>query len=140
MSYREKIAWLSLITMALTFVPYFTVTALSSPDESLPNLRQMGFYALTALTQMSLLGLGHLLLRRRAPLDARIPPDERDRAIASRSMSYAYYVMIFGIILAGCIMPFSASGWSIVNAAIFVIVLAEVVRYSSAVLFYRRQA
>ena len=49
MPYREKIAWLSLITMAVTFGPYFTWTAIAPPTEPLPDLRAMGVFAATAV-------------------------------------------------------------------------------------------
>jgi hypothetical protein len=49
-------------------------------------------------------------------------------------------VLIAGMILVGCIMPFSSTGWTIVNAAILWIVAAEVVHYSIVVASYRLQA
>ncbi len=139
MPYREKTAWLSLIAMAVTFGPYFTVTANSIP-QALPNLRQLGLFAIAAMVQMLILGIGHLYLGRRSPQDARTPPDERDRTIMRRSISSAYYVLIAGMILVGCVMPFRSSGWTIINAALFMIVAAEVVHYSVVVFSYRRQA
>jgi hypothetical protein len=141
MSYREKTAWLSLLAMAVTFGPYFTATATGSlPSQPLPDLRQLSFFALTAIAQMLILGLGHLYLRRGSQQEARMPPDERDQAIARRSVNSAYYVLIAGMILVGCVMPFESSGWTIVNAALFMIIAAEVVHYGVVVLSYRRQA
>ncbi len=141
MPYREKTAWLALFAMALTFGPYFILVATAPPAvEPLPNFRQLGVYASVALSQMVLLGLGHLILRRASPQEARMPADERDRAIDSRALSAAYYVLIFGMILVGVIMPFQSAGWTIVNAALFAIVFGEVVRYSVVVINYRRQA
>ena len=140
MPYREKIAWLSLIAMAVTFGPYFTIVAAGPPPgEALPNLRQLGLFAVAAIVQMLILGVGHLYLRRRSPQEARTPPDERDRAIMRRSISSAYYVLIAGMILVGCVMPFSSSGWTIINAALVMIVAAEVVHYGVVVFSYRRQ-
>ena len=141
MPYREKIAWLSLIAMLLTFGPYFAVVKAGVfQNDALPNLRQLAVYAAAALTQVVLLGIGHLYLRLRTPDEARTPLDERDRAIKYRSMSYAYGVLIGGMILVGVIMPFNYAGWSIVNAALFMIVLAEVVHCCAIVASYRRQA
>jgi hypothetical protein len=138
--YREKTAWLSLIAMTVTFGPYFTFVALRSLPEALPNLRQLELFAAAAIAQMLILGAGRLYIRRGSPEDARTPPDERDRAITSRSISSAYYVLIAGMIVVGCVMPFSSSGWSIINAALVMIVAAEVVHYGVVVLSYRRQA
>ncbi len=68
-----------------------------------------------------------------------MPPDERDRAIMRRSISSAYYVLIAGMIVVGCVMSFSSSGWAIINAALVIIVAAEVIHYAIVVLSYRRQ-
>ena len=141
MPYREKTAWLSLIAMAITFGPYFAISAAGVlPGDAMPNLRQLGLYAAAAIVQMLILGAGYLYFRRGSPEEARIPPDERDRAIAAHAVSAAYYVLITGMILVGVIMPFISSGWTIVNAALLTIVIAEVVRDGIVVACYRRQA
>lgn len=139
MPYREKTAWLSLIAMALTFGPYFTLAAASPPGEAVPNLRQIGLFGVAAIVQLLILGGGHLYLGRGSAQAERTPPDERDQAIMRRSISSAYYVLIVGMILVGCVMPFSSSGWTIINAALVTIVAAEVVHYGVVVLSYRRQ-
>jgi len=141
MPYREKIAWLSLIAMAVAYIPYFAVIdAGYLPARPMPDLRQIVFLSAVSVARVLILGIGYLFIRHGSPQEARIPPDERDRAIDSRSVGAAYYVLMAGMILVGCFMPFSSSGWPIVNATIFMIVVAEVVRYGLAVFHYRRQA
>jgi len=141
MPYREKTAWLSLFAMVITFGPYFTIVGTGTlPAEPVPNLRQFGLLAASAILQMLILGLGHLYLRRGSAHEARMPLDERDQAITRRSVSSAYYVLITGMILVGCVMPFHSSGWSIVNAALFMMITAEAVHYGVVVFSYRRQA
>ncbi|GLY04051.1 hypothetical protein [Actinoplanes sp. NBRC 101535] len=140
MPYREKIAWLSLIAMAVTFGPYFAFAAASGGGDRLPGLRFLVPFGIAAIAQAVLLGLGHWFLRRRSPLDARMPLDERDRAIDRRSVTLAYYALIAGMILVGVVMPFNSAGWSIVNAALFAIIIAEVVHYASVVTSYRLQS
>jgi hypothetical protein len=136
--YREKVAWLSLISMLAVFMPYFVWVKLHPPTEALPDLRQMALYAIVSSGWAVILGVGHLILRRQAPEEARLPLDERDRAILHRSRTLAYYVLLTGMILVGCIMPFTDSGWKIVHAAVFMIVLAEAVNDASVVYHYRR--
>ena len=141
MPYREKTAWLSLIAMVVTFGPYFAMTAARShPVEAMPNLRQLELFGITAIVQMLILGMGHLYLRRGSPKHERMPLDEREQTIMRRSVNSAYYVLIAGMILVGCVMPFNSSGWSIINAALFMIIAAEVVHYAVVVFSYRRQA
>ena len=141
MPYREKIAWLSLVAMLVTFGPYFIITATQVlPNAPMPNLRWLWALALTTGVQLLILGSGHLYLRLRSRQEARMPLDERDQVIMHRSLSSAYYVLIAGMILVGCIMPFNSSGWTIVNAALFMIIAAELVHYGVVVVSYRRQA
>ena len=140
MSHRERVAWLSLVAMAVTFGPYFVVVALLADQSGLPNLRLLVLFGAAALTQAVILAVGHVYLRRKAPLDARTPPDERDRAIDRRSVVLAYYVLLVGMVVVGVVMPFNASGWQIVNAALLAVATAEVVHYVSAVASYRSQS
>lgn len=99
----EKGAWLSLLGMAVTFGPYLVVTGMQPSPDTMPNLQLLSRLAVTAVALMLILGIGHLVLRLRAPVDARPQADERDRAIERRSMRLAYYVLIAGMI------PWSAS-------------------------------
>ncbi|HEV2383582.1 MAG TPA: hypothetical protein VG206_27785 [Terriglobia bacterium] len=141
MAYREKVGWLTLVAMVVTFGPYFTLVALHTiPAAALPNVRQLVLFAISAIAQAVILTGGHLYLRHVSPEEARLPPDERERGIIHRSLSSAYYVLIAGMIVVGCMMPFNSSGWTLVNTALFMIVVAEAVRCAVMVASYRRQA
>jgi hypothetical protein len=98
-------------------------------------------FAIAAGVQVVIQGFGRLWLRHKEQLEGGLQPaDERDRAIEYRSVRAAYGVLIAGMILVGCVMPFNASGWRIVNAALAMIVAAEVVHYATVVFSYRRYA
>lgn len=139
MPYREKVAWLSLLSMLLVFVPYFTWAELHPPGPEIPNLSQMAIYACASLSWAVILGIGHLLLRFKTPDEAKQPLDERDTAIAHKARGYAYGVLITGMILVGGVMPFTNGGWEIANTAFFMIVLAEGVFSACIIRAYRRQ-
>ena len=51
---------------------------------------------------------------------------------------YAIACVIQLLILVGCVMPFTSGGWKIVNTAIFMIVIAQVVRDGLSTWSYRR--
>lgn len=140
MSYREKVAWLSLLAMLVAFGPYFTIVATAPADDTLPNLRQLWLFAMAVVVQVAILAAGHAFFRLRTPEDEREPTDERDLAIERRSVGIAYGTLIAGVIMVAIIMPFYAGGWAIVNGAIFAIVLAELVHYGVVVVAYRRQS
>ena len=138
MPYRERVAWLSLPSVLSGFIPYFTWTSLHPPGPEIPNLRQMALYACASLSWAVMLGIGHLLLRRSSPFEAKLPMDERDIAIAHKARGYAYGVLIAGMILVGGVMPFTNGGWEIANTAFFMIVLAEGVFSALIIHAYRR--
>ena len=53
MSYREKIAWLSLIAMAVAYGPYFMFVARDpAPGKPLPHLHPLGLFALVSIVRM----------------------------------------------------------------------------------------
>ena len=64
--------------------------------------------------------------------------DERDRAIDGRATRAAYFMLLAGMIVVGMVMPFTRSGWDVVNAALLVIVLSESMRHVLIVVGYRR--
>lgn len=138
MSYREKLAWLSLIAMAVTFGPYFAVA--ERAPQAMPNLRLLALFAVAAAAQMAIQGAGRWWFWSRERRVGILKPDERDRAIEYRSVRAAYAVLIAGMILVGCVMPFNSGGWRIVNAALAMIVTAELVHYGTVVFSYRRDA
>lgn len=139
MPYREKVAWLSLLAMFFVFAPYFTWTELHPPTDPLPNFQQLRLYAFACAAWGLILGIGHLSLRWANPGEARLALDERDLTIKYRSRDYAYGVLLVGLIIVGCVMPFRSKVWEIVNTAIFMVVLAEVAHYVSMIYSYRRQ-
>ena len=67
-------------------------------------------------------------------------PARRRKTARQRASSSAYYVLMAGMILVGVVMPFSETGWAIVNAALFMIMVSEVVQGGMMVFSYRRQS
>ncbi|MBL8559944.1 MAG: hypothetical protein JNM47_14570 [Hyphomonadaceae bacterium] len=141
MPFKEKFAWLSLAALAVAYVPYFWVAGSGMYDaEPAPNFPLLILLAAVSALRCAILGGGWLILRARAPEDARMPPDERDIAISRRAMTSGYYMLTAGLILVGGIMPFTETAWKIVNTAIFMLVISEAVVHGVTVASYRRQA
>jgi uncharacterized membrane protein len=130
---REQFAWVWLITMVATYAVYFAVV-LALGETGVWT--QVGLFAGVTVVQVVVVAVASAwisLRRRRGP-----ESDERDRAIQHRAAAIGYHVLIGGMILVGCILPFNHSGWSLFHAAVFAIVLAEVVRHGLIVAMYRR--
>lgn len=139
MPYREKSNLLALAAMIVAYVPYFVVAAMTPAQTVVtPNLLLLGLFAAVSVARMLILGVGYLWFRIRTPADVREPADERDRAITRRSTTVAYYVLMTGALVAGAVLPIWFAGWTIVNAALFAIVLAEITRCLVAAVSYRR--
>lgn len=138
MPFREKFAWLALAAMLVTVGPYFTLAAMDQLPDS--TGQRLAAYGAAAIAQMAILAAGYLYMFWQTPDEVKAPADEREVFIMHRARTIAYYVMMAGFILSGCIMPFGATGWRIVNASLFMIVVSEAVYYGGVVLQYRRQS
>ena len=139
MPYREKIAWLSLVGMAVCYGPYFALTYRSPLlDQPLPNLELMALFAAAAGGNAVWVLLGRLFVRMTTPRDERGVADERDQAVDRRANTVAYYVLIGLALYVGGVKPFTSAGWHIVNSMVASVVIAETLRYALIVLGYRR--
>ena len=138
MSFREKAAWMTLVAMVVAYGGYFIAIEMNQPYDDRKMLLFIGLFAAASVLRLVIEFGGRLVLASLAPEDARAPVDERDRAIARRSASVAYWALMAGMVHVGIAMPFSQFGWSVANAAIFAIVLAELIRCSVMVYGYRR--
>ncbi|MEX1368041.1 MAG: hypothetical protein AB1Z98_33235 [Nannocystaceae bacterium] len=136
-SFRERVAWLSIFAILGTLGPYLAWASVYPPTVPMPDLSTLSWFGVAVVAQAVVLGGGQIWMRLRWPEDACAPADERDRAIERRSVRIAYYTLIVGMVLVGCVMPFSASGWALINAAVFAIVVAELAHYGIAVWCYR---
>ncbi len=138
MAFREKIAWLTLVTMLAAYGFYF---GWAGPRIGFGEVRMLDivwtFGPVAAVHALAVI-VGSILIAVTAAREANAPADERDRAIARRGSTIGYYVLLTGMILVGVVMPFTEPAWKIVNTALLAIVIAETVRDGVIVLSYRR--
>lgn len=137
MSSLEKRAWLTLWSMCPAYGVYFAVQ-IAAPGLFTTLLQRLGFLAVVASVHALVHVIG-LLAIRHGERGEELLADERDRAIDARATRAAYFVLLTGLIVVGVVMPFSDSGWKLVNAALFWVVLAEAMRNALIVLGYRRK-
>jgi hypothetical protein len=142
MAFREKIAWVTLIAMVLAYGVYFGAVVALGENARGPvtadSLWMLWLFAALTIAQLAAIAITSLILSLRSGREARARADERDQAIARRGAAVAYHVLLTGMIVVGVVLPFEASGWRIVNAALFALVLAEFVRHAAVVIGYRR--
>jgi hypothetical protein len=137
MAYREKMAWLALAAMALAYGPLFVLLGRENAAGWPALIRFLILFGAASAVRVAIEIGGRIFFHIRLGAEARLPADERDRAIAARSSSFAYIVLLVGMIVVGMVMPFSAQGVAIVTAALLAIVAAELIRCLAIVLGYR---
>ncbi|OQW56471.1 MAG: hypothetical protein A4S17_13810 [Proteobacteria bacterium HN_bin10] len=136
MAIREHFSWVWLTALVLTYGVYFTTIAVLQSRGEIPMMTEFALLSGAALAQVIMLAAGSIFVRMRDP-GVRRTLDERDRAIEHRATNAAYYVLMAGMILVGCFMPFNKQGWDIVHGAILAIVAAEIVHHGLVVRAYR---
>jgi uncharacterized membrane protein (DUF485 family) len=134
MAWREKTAWITLVSMLIAYGVYFTLISQSR----LPAMAMLGLFAGITVVQVIAVVVVTTVLAALSSAEARAKPDERDRAVARRGASIAYFVLMVGVITVGVVMPFRDAGWRLTNAALFALVVAETVRHLIVVISYRR--
>jgi uncharacterized membrane protein (DUF485 family) len=133
MAWREKTAWITLVSMVVAYGVYFSLISAAS----FSPVSMLGLFGAITVIQVIAIIIATAVLAAFSGGEARGKPDERDRAVARRGASIAYFVLIVGVILVGVVMPFRDGGWRLTNAALFALVLAETVRYLIVVASYR---
>ncbi|HRK04690.1 MAG TPA: hypothetical protein PLW14_06285 [Chlorobiota bacterium] len=130
MAYRERVAWMLLGSILVSLGPYLVYVYGFQRDEviPMPGFDQLKLYGVAASMFAMLVGLGYLVLRLKYPTEAKAPADERDTTIERQSYRVGYMILLTGMMAVGIYKPFVANGWSIVNDAICIIFIAEVVR------------
>jgi hypothetical protein len=135
MSFREKTAWVCLVTMAAVYGWYFAAT--------LPALAAGGAAGLRLSTSILVLAVLQVVplvvIAAASPREAKAPLDERDRLIELKGSRAAYVVLVCGALLA-CVaaMHFSAGGALLANYIFLAIVAAQLAKYLTQIVHYRR--
>jgi hypothetical protein len=138
MAFREKGAWLSLVSILIAYGAYFGVIGPSIGFGAARLTDVIWAFGAVCAAHATAMIVGSIVLAVQARREATAPGDERDRAIERRGTAIAYYVLISGMILVGIVMPFSSPPYKIVNAALAAIVVAEIVHYVLVLVSYRR--
>ena len=137
MSFREKSAWISLLSMAGIYGYYFWTVVRTAPQAG-----RVDFAALTetivALTVVQIVLTVAVAIY--APKEAKTPPDERERLIGLRATRVAYGALLTSIV---CACFFGAWDPPLVfntNALLFILVMAEILRSGCQIVQYRHGA
>lgn len=135
MSFREKCAWISLVSFVLCFGVYFGAIAshaISGRDASAVHLLVLCVGALVLLQG------GLTWLASRTTPDGKAPPDERERLIMGRSHTLGYYLLTALVVLLGVPFHIGHPAPDILNFALLDVVVAAVVVSIAQIVMFRR--
>lgn len=94
MSFRERTAWITVITIVIFFGAYYGATLSGFVPAGSMSAFHLGLFSIIGLAVFQVgLNLVAALLN---PKEARTPRDERERMIHARSHVIGYYVMMIG--------------------------------------------
>jgi hypothetical protein len=137
MSFREKSAWISVLSMSGIYGLYFWSVIHAGPR---PGAFHFGslietIIALVVLQLVLTIAVAIFSLK-----EAKAPRDERDKLIELRAMRVAYAGLATGIALACLFGAFDPPLVFNTNALLFILVTAEILRSACQIIQYRRGA
>jgi len=152
MPLREKTAWVSVATTLLVWGWYFAAAAGEIADGRADAGELLGMFVGAVVLSILLEVVLAIVVAVVAPRDADAPADERERLIALKATSAAYWVLSLGVTAVALSAPFlsvAGLGWFegrperdlafvAANGIIFALVLAELVKAAGLIILYRR--
>lgn len=136
MPFKEKIAWISVVTTVLVWGGYFGF-GLATGWQLHGMVYVMGFVG-AVIVQTILVVVASIVTAAFAPRDASAGSDERDRDIARRSYAFAYPVLLTLVLCVAASMHFGVSKIGMAYGIMGAIVVAEIVHYAAQIAGYRR--
>jgi hypothetical protein len=143
MSFRERTAWITLISIVVCFGVYYGAIFTGLVSSHSMSAFHIGLASIIGLVLLQVvLNLIATLLN---PKEARTPRDERERLIHARSHTVGYYVLMFG--MAGLLvsthvprgdMDFIGVIVDTVNLGVLVMVIAALSVAVSQIIMFRR--
>jgi hypothetical protein len=136
MSFREKSAWITLVSVLLCFGVYFGSIATGHiSGRGWTSVHLLGWCVIAFVVLQ--IGLT-LAARWTTPRDGLAPRDERERLVQARSHTLGYYVLMVLTLIIG--VPFHAGlpAVALVNLALLDVVIAGLVVSVAQIVMFRR--
>ncbi len=136
MSFREKSAWISLLSISAIYGYYFVSLARSGSHAGSGFGGLLGTIVALVIVQTALT----VAVTMYKPKDAKAPRDERDRLIDLRATRCAYAGLATGLAFAIFFAGFDPPIVFNANALLFILVVSEALRNAGQIFQYRRGA
>lgn len=135
MPFKEKIAWISVVTTILVWGGYFGFMAATGGRMD-GHVYLAGFVG-AVIIQAILVAIASIVTAVMAPKDASAGSDERDREISRRAYSLAYPVLLTLIVCVAASLHAGATARDMAYEIMGAIVIAEIVHYGAQIVGYR---
>ena len=143
MPFREKTAWISLVTMLAVFGTFFGALASGrAPSDGLGALHGLILSVAAVIVLQVALGVTARVL---AGADAASPKDERERLIELKATRIAFYVLIAGVIGGNFLTLHTplfgaphVAGSRLALVTLGAVVLADLVKSAAQIAYFRR--
>jgi hypothetical protein len=137
MSFREKSAWISFVSIALVFGIYFAkVVQVLVTGRGSGNAFRL-FLVLVASLVVLEVAL-HVAIAIQSPREARTPKDERERLIDMKAIRLAFPVLLVGAFAAIGTLHLDVGRWVMAHVMLFGVVVAELTRFGAQIVYHRR--
>jgi hypothetical protein len=139
MSFREKSAWITLITLIVLALFYITHLPPAWMLDPPPSGWMFHVLAVGVIAFVVIEIVAHVIVAIRAPRDAQAPRDERERLIALKATSiaaYVYAVLSLGSVFT--VIHLGANEIGVFYCVFLSFILAEIVNYAARIVYYRR--
>lgn len=137
MSFREKTAWISMLSMLLISGVYFWSVMHSGPQVGGFHFGGLLVTIIALVVVQTVLTVGVAIS---TPKEAQAPRDEREKLIDLRAMRVAYSGLATSVALACFFGAFDPPILFNTNALLFILVTAEILRSACQIVQYRRGA
>lgn len=142
MSFREKSTWVTFVLLLVMFIIYFSkaffVLHGHSDGSPVPGVSLFGLFWLLVAGFVVVEIVVHILLASFSPKEANAPLDEREKLIAMKSTQPAFYVLLVGAFLSIGTIHLRTDAFHLAHSVLFIIWIAELVRYGMQLFYFRR--
>ena len=137
MSFREKSAWISLLSMSGIYALYFLSLSHPEPPTAGPRFGGLLGTIIALVVVQTVLTIAAAIF---SPKEAKAPLDERERLIDLRATRFAYAALASSVACACFFGGFNPPIVFSANALLFILVLTEILRSGCRIVQYRRGA
>ena len=137
MSFREKSAWISFISILLVFGIYFAAVGFEMAGR-LSYSQTFSLFVQLVIVLVVLEVVSHVAVAMRAPLDARVPADEREKLINLRAHRVAGNTLAVGVLVAIFTLHLGADRRELAHAVLLAFAISQLVKYATEIALHRR--